>query len=139
MKAIRHLNKRQKIGLCILVVIVYVGSYTILSVCGEYQISMSGENRYYGGIAFMDMYKWIPYGIVCEVYRGVSGREEIRGLNLLGALYSPLVWLDRRYIHKNKYISELDRNTSPAEGRDKEKANVASVLTVSKNKENGNG
>ena len=99
---------------CILAIIVYVGSYTVLSICGEYQITMSGELRAFGGIGFMDMYKWTPYGVICEVYRGPSGRKQIRGVNFLGVLYFPLVWLDRRYIHKNIYFSDLDMSASPS-------------------------
>jgi hypothetical protein len=95
------LNKKRKIALYILAVIVYLSSYIILSMCGEYQITMSGEHRYSFGLAMMDIYKWIPYGVACEIYRDVSGNKRIHRLNFLGALYSPLVWIDRKYIHKN--------------------------------------
>ncbi len=104
MNRIGHLNKKQKIALCILAITVYLGSYTVLSMCGEYQITMSGEHRYLGGLAMMDMYKWSPYGVTCEIYRGPNERKEIRGLNILGVLYSPLVWIDRKYIHKNESL-----------------------------------
>jgi hypothetical protein len=107
MKPIDYLNKKKN-TIYILTIIIYLCSYTILSICGEYQITMSGENRYLVGLAMMDMYKWTPYGVVCEIYRGPNGSKGIRGLNFLGALYSPVVWFDRKYIHKSVYILERD-------------------------------
>ena len=109
MNPVNYLNKKQRIALCIVtIVILYFGSYAILSTSGEYKITMSGEHRYLAGLAMMDMYKWTPRGVKCEIYRGPSGRKEIRGLNFLGALYSPLVWFDRKYIHRNTYMFEVD-------------------------------
>ena len=95
------LNKKQKAALCIVLIVIYFGSYVIISMCGEYQMTMSGEHRYSFGLAVMDIYKWTPYGVVCEVYRDVSGKRSVRGLNILGALYFPLVWVDRKYVHQN--------------------------------------
>lgn len=101
---IAKLNKKQKAALCILLIAIYLGSYIILSMRGEYQMTMSGKRRYFGWLAMMDMCKWTPYGVTCEVYIGPTGEKEIGRLNFLGALYSPLVWIDRTYIHKNTTV-----------------------------------
>ena len=39
-------------------------------------------------------------GIKGELFRNVKGKRVIRSCNFLGAFYSPLLYLDRKFFHK---------------------------------------
>ena len=78
----------------------YCISYIILSELGGYEVTMSGEVRYSFGLTLMDCQKWKPKLIRGEIYRNVRGKLVIRSCNLLGAFYSPLLYLDRKIFHK---------------------------------------
>ena len=88
--------------------LLYVFSYIILSICGRYEPSMTGELRWLGGLALMDCEKWTPYGVAFEIYKGPSGSRTIRGgTNLLGAIYSPAVLIDRAFWHPTHTIGDM--------------------------------
>lgn len=99
---------KKKFVAVLLLLVMYCGSYTVLSLLGEYQITMSGERRYTTGLALFDIYKWTPKYVVFEIYTNVRGKRKIRGCNSLGAFYSPLVYLDRTFFHKTKNLFEND-------------------------------
>ena len=100
-------KKRRKFILrLIFVAIAYCLLYCVLSMAGEYKITMSGEFRYFGGLAAMDTYKWNPLWVRGEIYVGPGGRNKIRALNLGGVVFAPLLWLDRLLVHKTVKIFE---------------------------------
>ncbi len=88
--------------------LLYVSSYIVVSLCGRYQPSMTGESRWLGGLALMDREKWAPYGVTFEIYKGPSGSRKVRGgANLLGAIYSPAVLVDRALWHRTHTIGNM--------------------------------
>jgi hypothetical protein len=56
---------------------------------------MDGHDRFSFGLAMMTAIMWQPY----------VGHEAIGNLDWLGALYMPLIRLDRKFVHPTLYIS----------------------------------
>ena len=100
-------RRRKYFALAAIMLVLYISSYVALSAFGQYRITMSGKWRPWGGLAALDVYKWAPAGIECERYRNVAGKNVFRRLNFLGALYGPLVWLDRTCVHPTKEIFDF--------------------------------
>jgi hypothetical protein len=79
----------------------YLGSYTIMSARGEWTYSQTGKIRYNFGWAMSDVIRWDPAVAHWEPFRDVYGKDGSRG-TLMGYLYSPLIRLDRRFVHLDK-------------------------------------
>jgi hypothetical protein len=83
-------------------IVVYVGSYVPLTLFGEYRIDMTGRHRPWG-LALMDVYLWQPKAMYFRVYTSVSGDTECSS-DLLGAVYAPLILIDRAVWHRSRFI-----------------------------------
>lgn len=86
--------------------VIYVISYIFLSLSGEYYISMTGEIRNSAGFALIDCQEWGPKFLAFDVYKDVSGRLALRGWNIGGLIYSPLIVIDRKFWHKTIYYDQ---------------------------------
>jgi hypothetical protein len=64
---------------------------------------MTGTKRYITGLALFDCEEWKPKYLIFDVYTNVSGRLALRGCNIGGLIYSPLIVLDRIFWHKTIY------------------------------------
>lgn len=103
-----HREKRakyRKIFLCVLMfLILYIGSYTILTCMGNYIWSQSGEYRWNTSyVSVTDVLIWKPKLIWWRIFRNIDGEYAVQA-NLLGYLYTPLIYVDQIYIHKTKRI-----------------------------------
>lgn len=90
---------------------VYVGSYAALSACGGWYWSQTGELRYGFGFAVTDVERWFPAWAHWEPFKEVGGNETSRG-NVLGYIYSPLIRLDRAWVHPDREVIPATRPTS---------------------------
>ena len=104
--AARHRRRRNRWLAALVGATIYIGSYATLSLCGDYQTTMSGRVRWPSGFAIYDVAKWTPRFVGLEVYRDVNGNLYPLRLNVLGVLYAPLVVLDRAFIHRNIWLFE---------------------------------
>lgn len=84
--------------------VIYVGSYVVLSACGEWRWSQTGRLRYDFGLAVTDVERWFPRWAYWEPFKDVYGNDTSRG-NLQGYIYSPLIRLDRAWIHPDRAVS----------------------------------
>ena len=84
----------------------YVGSYATLSAAGEYRWTFSGRLRWAGGSALTDVLVWQPRFAEWRTWRGVDGRDQSDG-DFLGFCYSPLIALDRAWVHPTRTLSDL--------------------------------
>ncbi|HEY3855248.1 MAG TPA: hypothetical protein VGO67_12715 [Verrucomicrobiae bacterium] len=84
--------------------VLYFGSYLALTVKGNYMEwpVPSGNFRIAGGAwAVRDIVLWQPKGTRLSVY----------GVNVLGAIYGPLIFLDRKLWHREKHLyPEMEKN-----------------------------
>ena len=95
----------------------YVGSYVALSARGGWYWSQTGRVRYTFGFAMTDVVRWHPAWARWEPFRDVHGRDTSRG-NLAGYLYSPLIRLDRAWVHRDhELFAESNPATQPAATR----------------------
>ncbi len=94
-KAAKTTGKRVNMLLCS-VLAAYLLSYCVLSLLGNYSqfLSRSGAIRYKSGLSAADIREWEPCGVI-----KYAGRY-----NFLGALYAPLVDIDRWIWHKPMQI-----------------------------------
>ena len=84
--------------------ILYVGSYIELSCMGNYIWSQSGEIRWSTSyLSITDIIIWKPKFIWWRIFRDIDGEYVVQA-NLLGYLYTPLIYFDQKYIHKTKRI-----------------------------------
>jgi hypothetical protein len=65
--------------------------------------------RYDFGLSVSDVSIWHPAGVYWEPFVDVRGNETSRGTNL-GYFYSPLIRLDRRFVHPTKQL--FDESTT---------------------------
>lgn len=86
-----------------LVLLAYLGSYVAVSSAGGYDFSQSGRMRYGFGLSVSDVSIWHPAGVWWEPYVDVRGNGTSRG-TILGYFYSPLIRLDRRYVHPTEQL-----------------------------------
>ncbi len=92
---------RMFLTLCTISMVAYVGSYVVMSAFGGWHASQSGKLRYDFGFSVTDVVRWQPAGAWWEPFRDVAGKDTSRG-NVTGYLYSPLIRLDRRWIHRDQ-------------------------------------
>ncbi len=86
-------------------VLAYVVSYCVLSLLGGYYYNQSGEVRYSGGLAATDLVMYQPRFLGWQPrFRRVDGTYTSRG-NTLGYFYSPMIYLDRRFVHRTRLSS----------------------------------
>ena len=78
-------------------VLLYVGSYALLSDTGGWVVTESGDNRPWR-LATCDCYKWQPRYGSCERFHHLGGEYSLRA-DFLDYLYSPLILLDQAWIH----------------------------------------
>jgi hypothetical protein len=101
-----YVRRGSRLAIVTALVILYVGSYVVLSSIGEYRASISGRVRCQStGMGLHDAGIWEPKGVYWDPYLDVSGRRTNRA-TLLGWFYSPLVALDRRWVHPTHYMFE---------------------------------
>ncbi len=81
-----------------LLLIGYFGSYSALSMWGNYRMRPSGELRYANGFAMFDTSLWSPIGMNWERRKSVDGSYYIEA-DPTGWLFFPCIWFDRKYIH----------------------------------------
>ena len=81
----------------------YLLSYGILSAKGGYVYSCSGQSRYDFGLSFPDQLIWMPKGLYWERSVSIDGGHNIK-CTFLGALYSPLISIDREWAHRDKKL-----------------------------------
>ncbi|MDR3404348.1 MAG: hypothetical protein P4L99_17750 [Chthoniobacter sp.] len=76
----------------------YVGSFALDSHCGGYwnQLEQDGYDRWSFGLSLPTAVLWQPRLGYWAPYRS----------DWLGALYSPLIRLDRRFIHPSRYVTD---------------------------------
>lgn len=101
------LSKRKRIikGLIIALLIGYFAIYISLSLCGRYEMRMSGKNRWLlGGLASFDVYEWQPRYLRMDFYTDVRGRIRLRESNVFGLVYCPLIAVDRVVWHKTRKV-----------------------------------
>jgi peptidoglycan/LPS O-acetylase OafA/YrhL len=77
----------------------YLVVYVILSFCGGYVLTQSGQVRYGFGLSVSDLQQWQPRFTFCQRFRQVDGSWTLRA-NFLGYVFAPLVLLDQTCIHK---------------------------------------
>lgn len=108
MKKLWHLKLRYLIT-AVIILAVYVGTYCLLSWNGRYWYRPSGEVRYGSGLAAFELAQWSPYGITFECRHGVDGKYITDG-GVFGFIYSPLIYVDRRLVHKTRRYIEVPEN-----------------------------
>mgnify|MGYP000745972921 CR=1 FL=1 len=106
MKAV--LEKRRYLFALLLAGLLYVGSYCSLSACGEYCFSQSGRVRYSFGLSISDISIWHPRFLQWQRFTTVRGEKTTRG-NFLGYAYSPLIAIDRSFVHPTEQLIARDR------------------------------
>jgi hypothetical protein len=84
-------------------VVIYLGTYVVLSACGGWHWSQTGSLRYSSGFAISDVQRWCPAWAHWEPFRDVYGTDTSRG-NVLGYIYSPLIRLDRAWVHPDRQV-----------------------------------
>lgn len=100
-------RKKMKFGV-LAVLLVYVGCYAVLSANGEYRYAQSGQLRLGHVLAVPDESAWQPLGCRYQrKFKNMLGEYESRG-NTLGLFFSPLIILDRQFVHQTEKIFELD-------------------------------
>jgi hypothetical protein len=83
-------------------VLLYAAGYLVLTLCGGYHFSQSGEPRYVSGMSVSDIIEWDPKGLWWQGrYRFAGGEYGSRG-NFAGYVYSPLIALDRALWHRTQ-------------------------------------
>lgn len=94
--------------------VLYVCLYVVLSAAGGYSFSQSGRVRYNAGqgLSVSDLVMWYPkWAWYQNDFVHVSGEISSRG-NTLGYVFSPLIILDRKLIHKTILVDELFNHES---------------------------
>lgn len=98
-----RLSKRQRILLFILAPLTYIGVYIVLTANGSWALSQTGNVRYGFGLAASDVQHWSPVGVRWERFRTITGETSSRA-NVLGYLFSPLIRLDRAWLHPDREV-----------------------------------
>ena len=87
---------------------VYVLSYGVLSMAGDYHASRSGKHRWQGaGLAVVDQDIWHAKGVFWQPFVTMKGEQTTRA-SVLGRFYSPWVRIDRRLWHDSFDYQEDD-------------------------------
>ncbi len=79
-------------------VFLYIFSYTLNSFFGGYWLvpERDGRDKYSFGLSITDAIMWQPR----------FGHEALGNLDYFGALYTPAIRLDRKFIHQTMYLSD---------------------------------
>lgn len=81
-------------------IVLYLSSYSLLSFCGKYHASRSGTNRWNAvGLAVVDQDLWHARGVFWQPFVTIDGKHTYQA-TYLGFFYSPLICVDRMYVHK---------------------------------------
>lgn len=91
-----------------LFILAYVGSYAYFTACGAYYFSRSGQLRYSSGLSVSDVSIWYPQFLYWEPFRDIEGTSTSRG-STLGYYYSPLIAVDRYWLHPTQQLLPDDR------------------------------
>src|SRR5258706_7291802 len=103
----RRISKRFRVLLAVgALLVIYVCSYLILSAQGGWQWSQTGKLRYGFGFAVSDVERWFPAWAHWEPFIDVYGDDTSRG-DLQGYIYSPLIRLDRAWMHPDRQLVPL--------------------------------
>jgi hypothetical protein len=114
LQAVNKLPKKVQASLAIAaLLLLYAASYAVLSLYGDRYWSQSGKLRTASGWSISDVERWHPAIAYWEPFRDIFGRDISRA-NLLGRLYSPLIRLDRAWIHPDVWLfpASAARNAS---------------------------
>ncbi|MHC4474706.1 MAG: WG repeat-containing protein [Planctomycetota bacterium] len=95
----RRLTWRRVLVGVLCIVIVYVGSYCILSALGRYIFTQSGNYRYSFGLSVTDIVQWQPKYAFGQRFLNIAGKDTFRA-GPLGLFYLPLILFDQKYVHK---------------------------------------
>ncbi len=96
------LKWKKRIILLIILISLYIFSYALLSFNGEYYFSRSGRTRWNGmGLSIYDQHIWEPRFLRWQRFVNIHGDDTSRG-SYLGHFFSPLVQIDRAWIHKTE-------------------------------------
>lgn len=104
-------EKRKKMTLkkcslyVLLFLILYIGSYSVLSYFGGYHLAKSGNRRLDMGWSFLDIKIWRPRIGHAQIYHKIDGNLTLHA-DWVGLFYCPLILLDQKYVHETKYLSE---------------------------------
>jgi hypothetical protein len=105
---LRVFKKRlfQGIAVVVSVIAVYVCIYAVCSFSGGYwlQPTPDGEHRFsvdYGGVALATAILWQPF----------FGEESPSSEGVWSTFFAPLLYLDRRFMHPTKYITDEDHES----------------------------
>lgn len=95
----KGLSWRQFLSVLIIGAFCYVASYSLDSFCGGYWLipEMDGRDHLFSwGWALHNAFLWQPR----------FGHEARGDLDISGAIYAPLIYADRQWIHKTIYLSD---------------------------------
>ncbi len=88
----------KKFGITVAIILgVYLLLYLVLTLVGEYQATSANV------VGVPDRYVWQPKLMRVETNKKLNGEEELES-NVLGAVYMPLVFLDRAVWHQEKSL-----------------------------------
>ena len=97
------MNKKKTMFFTGIALLIYIGFYTAFSSLGEYKIIISGENRI-GPLRLRDKKIWMPE--YCTLIPHQIGNSHSYRIDFGGALYFPLIKLDRSLFHKTETRKE---------------------------------
>jgi len=99
-------KKRWSLLVVSVVLLLYTGTYAMLSGRGQYVLSQSGKLRYSSvGLSVSDLSEWRPSGCWFQAgFTDVGGKKTCRG-NALGYLFAPLIAIDQKWIHKAEVVN----------------------------------
>ena len=98
--------RRKFIVYILIILVLYVGSYSALSFVGSYRSGISGNRRYTMGLAYPDIAVWCPKIGYAHLFRTINGGLTIRS-DWMGLFYCPLILLDQKYIHETIDLHEV--------------------------------
>ena len=94
-----QLSGKQRWASSLVLGALYLSSYTVLSLNGKYHSSRSGLHRWNAiGLAIDDQSLWFAKGVFWQPFRNIKGRDTVQA-TMLGHFYSPLIFLDRAFLH----------------------------------------
>lgn len=104
-------KKRLVLLIVSVVLLLYVGTYAVLTARGQYVLSQSGKVRYAGvGLSVSDISEWRASGCWFQAgFIDVEGKKSCRG-NALGYFFAPLIVIDKKWIHKTEVLMDPTTN-----------------------------
>ncbi len=115
-----HAVKRSALGLGLIMLVVYIGSYLPRRRAGGYALTQSGEIRLGGISALSDLEQWSPEGCYWQPhFKNASQRYGTRS-NGWGLFYSPLIWLDRHFSFPDRSLRHFAEKIMEIEANGKE-------------------